>query len=145
RFQNVAPVAGEYLAAKHRGRGLAVGDLNGDGRVDVIISNVNEPVALLVNETPDTNHWLGLKLVGRGSARDAVGAWVQVTTSHGRQTHLVKGGSSYASTSDRTLHFGLKDASQVESVEIHWPSGIVQTVGPLAADQIINVVEPPAP
>ena len=145
RFQNVAPVAGEYLAAKHRGRGLAVGDLNGDGRVDVIISNVNEPVALLVNETPDTNHWLGLKLVGRSSARDAVGAWVQVTTSHGRQTHLVKGGSSYASTSDRTLHFGLKDASQVESVEIHWPSGIVQTVGPLPADQIINVVEPPAP
>jgi hypothetical protein len=144
RFQNVAPISGEYLAAKHRGRGLAVGDLNGDGRVDVIVSNVNEPVAVLVNESTDTNHWIGLKLVGRTSSRDAVGAWVRLTTPHGSQVHLLKGGSSYASTSDRTLHFGLKDAPQAESVEIHWPSGIVQTLESLRADQVITVVEPSA-
>jgi hypothetical protein len=145
RFQNVAPIAGDYLAAKHRGRGLAVGDLNGDGRIDVVISNVNDPVAVLVNESTDTNHWLGLKLVGRSSSRDAVGAWVQVTTPQGNQMHLIKGGSSYASTSDRTLHFGLKDAVQADQVEIHWPSGLVQTLGQLPADQIVTVVEPSAP
>jgi hypothetical protein len=59
--------------------------------------------------------------------------------------HLIKGGSSYASTSDRTLHFGLKDAVQADQVEIHWPSGLVQTLGQLPADQIVTVVEPSAP
>ena len=145
RFQNVAPIAGPYLAAKHRGRGLAVGDLNADGRVDVVISNVNDPVALLVNDSADTNHWLGLKLVGRSSHRDAIGAWVRLKTSAGTQMHLVKGGSSYASTSDRTLHFGLREATAAESVEIHWPSGIVQTLTQVPGDQVLTVIESPAP
>ena len=145
RFQNVAPIAGPYLATKHRGRGLAVGDLNADGRVDVVISNVNEPVAVLVNESSDTNHWLALRLVGRTSHRDAIGAWVRVTTPNGTQMHLLKGGSSYASTSDRTLHFGLKNATSADSVEIHWPSGIVQTLTQVPADQVLTVVESSAP
>jgi len=145
RFQNVAPIAGPYLATKHRGRGLAVGDLNADGRVDVVISNVNEPVAVLVNESSDTNHWLALRLVGRTSHRDAIGAWVRVTTPNGTQMHLLKGGSSYASTRDRTLHFGLKNATSADSVEIHWPSGIVQTLTQVPADQVLTVVESSAP
>ncbi|MFN8855610.1 MAG: ASPIC/UnbV domain-containing protein, partial [Planctomycetaceae bacterium] len=104
-----------------------------------------DPVALLVNDSADTNHWLGLKLVGRSSHRDAIGAWVRLKTSAGTQMHLVKGGSSYASTSDRTLHFGLREATAAESVEIHWPSGIVQTLTQVPADQVLTVIESPAP
>ncbi|MFM8583910.1 MAG: CRTAC1 family protein [Planctomycetaceae bacterium] len=141
RFQNVAPIAGDYLASKHRGRGLAVGDLDGDGRVDIAISHINDPVAVLRNESDEQNHWLRVRLTGRKSNRSAIGAHVRLVSGGQSQVHLVKGGGSYASTSDHTIHFGLGKEPVVNELEIHWPGGNVQRLAGVAADQSITVVE----
>lgn len=144
RFQNVASLAGEYLVSRHRGRGVAVGDLDGDGRIDAAISKINDPVSVLANESPETNHWLGLRLIGRASNRDGIGAFVRLRTPRGEQLRLVKGGGSYASTNDRLVHFGLGETDQIDSIEIHWPAGHVQTLTGITPDGVQAVIEPVA-
>jgi len=144
RFVNVAPRASEYTGQPHRGRGLAVGDLDDDGDIDLVLSNVNEPAAMLINETPTNNNWLCLLLVGTRSNRQAIGASVHVTCNGARQLRLIKGGSSYASTSDMRAFFGLGSASAVDKVEILWPSGLRQTIDGLPCNQMHVIVEPAA-
>jgi hypothetical protein len=144
RFVNVAPQAGEYLQQPHRGRGLAVGDLDDDGDIDLVLSNVNEPAAVLLNETPNRNNWLCLALVGTRSNRQAIGASIQVTCGSATQLRLIKGGSSYASTSDMRAFFGLGQAAAVEKIDILWPSGTRQVLDGLACNQMHVIVEPGA-
>jgi hypothetical protein len=142
RFGNATPAAGAALAIEHLGRGLASADFDGDGDVDLVLTPINEPLCILANESRGGEHWLGLRLVGKHSNRDAIGALVRLETPTGVQVRQVKGGGSYISTSDRTVSFGWADAATAARVEIHWPAGRVQVLENVAADQIIKIVEP---
>ncbi len=140
QLHNVAPMAGQYCLTSHPGRGSAAGDIDNDGDVDLAISRQNQPVALLSNTARTSNHWLSLRLIGRASPRNPIGAIVKIRTSQGTRMQQVKGGSSYASTNDSRLNFGLgTDPSAV--IEIAWPSGRVQVVKSVACDQHWVVLE----
>jgi hypothetical protein len=142
QFVNVASQAGPYLQSPHVGRGVALGDVDDDGRPDLAVSHTNEPISLLQNQTETTGHWLRLRLIGTRNHRDAIGARVLVRTGEIRQTRQVKGGGSYCSTSDLRLMFGLAGASRVDVLEVLWPSGARQTLRNLRADQTLVLLEP---
>ena len=125
RFQDVSDTAGPALQAPRPARGLAAGDLDGDGHPEVVIVNVNQPPALLKN-VPDGTNAIVLKLVGIESNRSAIGARVEVAAGGRRLTQAVAGGGSYYSHSDFALHFGLGQARQVEAVRVTWPRGLTQ-------------------
>ena len=114
------------------GRGVAVADLDADGRLDLVINNNAAAPTILLNRAPrevGEAHWLSLLLTGGpGSNRDAIGARVRLTAGGRGQTRIVEAGSGYASQSSHELHFGLASAERIERLEITWPSGRVQTV-----------------
>src|SRR5262249_6151461 len=121
RFENITEQGGVYFLEDHRGRGLAIGDLDNDGRPDLVISHLNEPVVLLRNQPEGVgvprNHWLGIGLIGR-KHRDVAGARVVVEVGNRRLTRFVKGGGSYLSSSDRRLLFGLGKDEKVGRVTV---------------------------
>jgi hypothetical protein len=135
---------GEYFADLHRGRGLAVGDLDNDGRADLVISHMNEPVVVLRNvlqgDEPPSHHWLGLELLGRKN-RDIAGAKVVVEVGKRRLTRFAKGGGSYLSSSDRRLLFGLAAGNSVNAVTVFWPWGEEQHWNGLPVDQYWQLLE----
>jgi len=143
-FQDVTASAGAALGEPYVWRGLATGDLDNDGRLDALVTANDGPVRLLHNETANANHWILLKLTGHKSNRDAIGAAVSITTASGAQYATVTTASSYLSSSDKRVHFGLGRASVVETIEIRWPSGIVQSLKDVAADRIVQIDEPAA-
>ncbi|MBC8116216.1 MAG: CRTAC1 family protein [Candidatus Saccharimonas sp.] len=116
---------GTYLATPHTGRGLATGDLDNDGDLDLLFVNTNEPAAVLLNSGSPSGRWLKLQLVGTASNREAIGARCVIRTSDGTQLRHRYGGGSYLSSSDRVVHFGIANGAILESIEIHWPSGVV--------------------
>ena len=129
RFELVPAVEGTGLADVIPGRGAAFGDLFNDGKIDVVINCLDHTPVLLRNVNPDTNHWVGLSLIGGPKGpRDAIGAVVYLTAGGIRQRGDVMSGGSYESSNDQRLHFGLGQAANVESVEVHWPSGFVEHV-----------------
>ena len=121
-------------------RGAAFGDLDNDGRVDVVISRMGEGPLLLRNVTAGGNHWLGLKLVGRSSNRDGIGAVVHIRTAGGEQWNHATTSVGYASSSDVRVHFGL-GAQTKASVEVRWPSGAISHLE-ANADRYLVVREP---
>ncbi len=142
KFADVSGQSGEVFEQKWVGRGLAIGDLDNDGRIDMVVTTNDGPAYILHNETPATNHWLTLNLVGHKSNRDGIGADVRLTTSKGQQYATVTTASSYLSSSDKRVHFGLGADAAAQSIEIHWPSGIVQVLKNVAGDRIVQVDEP---
>ena len=142
KFELVPPVKDTGLARTLTARGAAFGDLFNDGKVDVVINQLDNVPALLRNVTADHNHWVGLKLIGGAkSPRDAVGATVYLTAGGIRQRADVLSGGSFASCNDPRLHFGLGENTSVQGVEIHWPSGVLQRVTLPAVDRFYAVEE----
>ena len=142
-FRNVSPQAGDIFSVPMAARGAAFGDLNNDGFIDVAINCNDDPALILRNLGNSRNHWLSLKLTGTTSNRDGIGSKIRLVTDDGRQqTAFVSTAGSYISASDKRAHFGLGLAKKVRVVEITWPSGIVQRLESVAADQILAVKEP---
>ncbi len=142
KFLDVSRAAGDVFQQPWVGRGMAVGDLDNDGRLDAVVSTNDGPPHVLHNGTESGNHWLRLLLVGHTSNRDAIGATVKITTGSGPQYLTVSTGGSYLSSSDKRVHFGLGANTAVSDVEIRWPSGIVQHLSNVKADQQLKVDEP---
>ncbi len=141
-FDYVPPVSGSGLAVLTPGRGAAFGDLFNDGKMDVVISPIDGPAVLLRNVNGERNHWVELKLVGGPkSPRDAVGATVYLNANGIQQRGDVLSGGSFISSNDPRVHFGLGEATDAGTVEIHWPSGAAETVKLPAADRIYTIVE----
>lgn len=142
-FADVSKDAGKdfQLAAEHRGAAFA--DFDRDGRVDVAVSVVGGPVRVLRNVSPGTAHWLGVKLEGKRSNRDGIGAVVRVETPGGKVlTNEVTTSVGYASSSEVVARFGLGKEDRVAKVTVRWPSGAVQELGETRADQVLRMREP---
>jgi hypothetical protein len=141
-FENVPAVEGTGLADVIAGRGMAVGDLFNDGKLDAVINVMDGHPVLLRNVSPDHNHWLEMKLVGGPkSPRDAVGATVYLKANGMRQREDVISGGSYLSSNDPRPHFGLGPATTVDDIEIHWPSGKVEHFTVPGVDRIVTITE----
>ncbi|GGG96800.1 CRTAC1 family protein [Silvibacterium dinghuense] len=142
KFVDVSSVSGDVFTKRWVGRGMATGDINNDGLEDVVVTENGGPAHVLLNETKTANHWIGFSLVGHKSNRDAIGAVIKITTPQGSQWATVTTASSYLSASDKRVEFGLGREASVQSVEIRWPSGIVQTLKDVKSGQYLKVDEP---
>jgi hypothetical protein len=143
-FEDVSAQAGEIFQKAWVGRGLAIGDIDNDGRLDAVVTSNDGALYVLHNSTKTQNHWLTLELIGHRSNRDAIGAEVKLTTARGSQWATVTTAGSYLSSSDKRVHFGLGAETVARTIEIRWPSGIRQTLKDVRADQILKVEEPSA-
>jgi hypothetical protein len=139
QFTDEGARAGEYFQAEHQARGLAIGDLDNDGRPDLVISHLNEPVALLRNAAGGGNHWLGVELIGQAH-RDVVGAKLTLEVGERLLTRFARGGGSYLSSGDRRHLFGLGRADKVGRLTVVWPSGQKQEWNGLAVDRYWQLV-----
>jgi hypothetical protein len=141
KFLDVSAQSGEVFQQKWAARGMAIGDIDNDGRIDVVVTENDGPAWVLRNETSTRNHWITFKLVGVKSNRDGIGAQIKITTADGSQYATVTTAGSYQSSSDKRVHFGLGLANAVTQAEIRWPSGITQVLKNLQVDQILTVTE----
>ncbi|MGA2100863.1 MAG: CRTAC1 family protein [Candidatus Sulfotelmatobacter sp.] len=142
KFAALTGEAGLTAQPPSRHRGSAVGDLNGDGKLDVVVSAINAPAEIWMNQSPGNNHWVEFKLQGTKSNRDGIGARIKVVTKSGAQYNHMTTSCGYASSSAGPVHFGLGANASAETVEIRWPSGIVQTMRDVAGDRVVVVKEP---
>jgi len=141
-FQDVSAHAGPGLSLRAAHRGAAFGDLNNDGKIDIVVSVIAGHAELLYNTTANGNHWLLIQTVGTKSNRDGIGTQIKLTSQSGSvQFNQVTTAGSYASSSDKRVHFGLGRDKVVKEITLRWPSGTVQTLHNVKADQILRVTE----
>jgi hypothetical protein len=141
-FQDVSSQAGVGMQLRAAHRGCAFGDLNNDGKIDVVVSAIGSPAELLYNTSSDNHQWISIQTVGVKSNRDGIGTRIKLTSESGlvQYDHVTTAGS-YASSSDPRVHFGLGDDATIKEIELRWPSGTVQVLRNVKADQILKVTE----
>jgi hypothetical protein len=142
QFQALTAEAGLTAQPPRRHRGSAVGDLNGDGRLDAVVTALGAPAEVWMNDSPAHNHWVAFRLEGAKSNRDGIGARIKVVAGGQPQYNHVSFAAGYASSSAGPVHFGLGANQSVKRVEIRWPSGITQVLENVAADRVVKVREP---
>ncbi len=143
RFADVSAEAGPGIMAELTGRGCAIGDLDNDGRLEIVVNNIDAAPSLLRDRGKNDNNWLIVKLTGTKSNRSAIGARVVLQADGRQQMGEVMSGSGYYSQNDLRLHFGLGKSGRVEKLTVRWPAGGEQTIGDLAVNRLIAIVEKP--
>ncbi|MFL6351442.1 MAG: CRTAC1 family protein [Bryobacteraceae bacterium] len=143
KLRDVSEHAGPALLEKHSSRGTAFGDLDDDGAVEIAINNQNEPPSLLKQSVNPPGHWVILTLIGTRSNRSGIGARVKLTANGHPQFGEVRSGGSYLSQNDLRLHFGLASATEIDRIEISWPSGVRQVLKNQSCDRVLTVREEP--
>ena len=140
-FRDVSNLVGSAVMRPEPSRGAAFGDLDNDGRIDVVVENIDGKPLILYNEGSSANHWITLQLTGTKSNRAAIGAKIKLTAGGMTQIDEIRSGGSYLSQNDLRVHFGLGSATKIDSVEIRWPSGMIDTLKNLSADRFYAVLE----
>jgi hypothetical protein len=143
-FVDVSAESGAVFHQAWVARGMAIGDINNDGRMDAVVTTNDGPAHILRNQTATANHWLTLSLTGHRSNRDGIGAEIKLTTAHGSQFVTVTTSGGYLSANDKRAHFGLGSDTVANAIDIRWPSGILQHLDNVKADQFVQVDEPRA-
>jgi len=144
KFQDVTPTTGADFQAPSVNRGAAIGDLDNDGRMDIVVSILNSKAKVFHNTTKNDNHWLLVKLNGVKSNRMGIGAQIKLTAENGSiQYNHATTSTGYASSSDPRVHFGLGAAKLAKEIQILWPSGRKQVLRDVAVDRVLEVTEPP--
>jgi hypothetical protein len=141
KFEDVSSVAGPGFQIPRAARGLAVGDLDGDGQPEIVVVNMNELPSVLRNQAPPAGHSVNVELTGTKSNRSAIGAVAAVTAGGKKKIAPVLGGSSFYSQNAFALHFGLGTAERIEKLEVRWPNGQIQSWAGLHVDRTIKAVE----
>ncbi len=144
KFERVGAAPGSALASAWPGRGLAIGDLDGDGRLDLVINNIDAKPAVLRNVAAGTGHWVNLRLtadVSKKNPRDAIGSIAYLTVGKSKLRQDVVSGAVYCSQNDMTLHFGLGTATKVDKLEIQWPDGTLESFSASAVDKTFSIVQ----
>jgi hypothetical protein len=143
RFVDVSPQSGAVFQRQWAARGLAVGDIDNDGDLDVVITTNNGPAYVLRNDGGNAKNWLLIRLVGQKSNRDGIGTVIKLAAASGKEQYAtVSTAGSYLSASDHRVHFGLDTELSAKYLEIRWPTGVVQRVENVAANQILTITEP---
>jgi len=143
QFRDVSSMLGADFNHAGFQRGSAFVDLNNDGFEDLVVTSLDEKPRILLNSADNGNHWLLVNTIGRRSNRDGIGAALKLTTAAGRTLYNhVTTSDGFMSSSDKRVHFGLGAEKDVKSLEIRWPSGILQTLKKVRADRILTVTEP---
>src|SRR6266699_1587223 len=140
-FSEVANQAGSALLEERVGRGVAFGDIDNDGDVDIIVADLDGSPQLLRNDGGDRNNSVLIKTVGVKSNRDGIGARVKIVSGNLAQVDEVRSGGSYLSQSDLRLHFGLEKRTRIDLLEIHWPSGVIDKLTNLSVNKILTIKE----
>jgi len=137
-FEDVRPGAGKDFQIPRAHRGSAFGDIDGDGKIDIVVTSIKEPTELWRNTSPGDNNWIILKLRGTSSNRDGIGSRIKI----GEQYNMMTTAVGYASSSHSGVHFGLGETEVIERIEIQWPSGIRQVLTDVPVNQFLEVTEP---
>jgi enediyne biosynthesis protein E4 len=141
KFKDISRTAGPGCTEPQSSRGLAIADFWNDGRLSAVVNNSGAKPMLLVNQAANTNHWIGINAVGTKSNRNGIGAGVRVSAGGKNFVQEVRSGSSYLSSSDLRLHFGLGLAAKVDSIEIDWPSGLKESFSAPSVDRMVKLTE----
>jgi hypothetical protein len=140
-FKDVSAPAGASFSVPAAHRGAAFGDVNNDGKIDIVVTVLDGEPQLLMNRSPNHNHWIILKLVGVADNRDGLGTKVKITTASGVQYNEATTTVGYNSSSDKRVYFGLGSATVVDRIELAWPTGVKQVLTNVTADQILTIIE----